>query len=118
MRRAAPSALLSLAGGGIVWAVHFLILYGLAALACARGFAAASLFGIGAVPAVIAVATTLAVAGTGILVRRGLAAMRAGAAAGDPTRRFLGSVAAGLAALAALAIAYEGLAFLMLPLCR
>jgi hypothetical protein len=46
---------LRMSAGAIVWAVHFTVLYGFAALACARGFA-------GAVPWVAGAASGLALA--------------------------------------------------------
>lgn len=118
MRRPRLPALLLMLGGAVLWAVHFLVVYGIAAVACARGFAAATWSGIAIVPALLAVATALALAGAALLGQRGAAAMHAAAAAGDRSRRFAGFVAAGLAALALLAIAYEALPVLMLPLCR
>ncbi len=49
-----PTAL-RISAGAIVWAVHFTVLYGFAALACARGFA-------GAIPWVCGAASVLALA--------------------------------------------------------
>jgi hypothetical protein len=43
-----------------VWAAQFGILYGIAGLACARGFAGARLLGYGAIPFLSVIVTTLA----------------------------------------------------------
>lgn len=53
--------IMSMLFGLLVWAAHFLFVYVFAALACARGFASASLFGFGIVPATIVGSTAIAV---------------------------------------------------------
>jgi hypothetical protein len=57
-----PTAL-RISAGAIVWAVHFTVLYGFAALACARGFT-------GAVPWVSGAATLLALAALLVVLAR------------------------------------------------
>lgn len=94
--------------GALIWAAHFLTIYGITTLACARGFAAAQWLGIGVVPWAIGVAT--------------LVALAAAAAVIASTRRmpvigFTEWITAGVAALAMLAIAWEALPAIMVPAC-
>jgi hypothetical protein len=89
--------LLRMSAGAIVWAAHFMLIYGLTGLACARGLP-------GIVPWAIAVATALAVAAAValLLVR---------------SADFAGRVASGVAGLALVAIVWEALPALALPAC-
>ena len=85
----------------VVWALHFTALYGLTALACARGHGEA-------VPWIVAFATAIAaVVAAGILVKgyRGRSA-------------FIEWMTMSVAALALLGIAYEATAGLLSPLCE
>lgn len=87
--------------GVLVWAAHFTVLYGFTALACARGFAPA-------IPWVTGAATLVA-----------LAAAIAIAAMSFPGRaHFVSWMTAAVAGVAAIAIAFEGLAIVMVPACR
>src|SRR3546814_2141641 len=47
--------------GRLIWAAHFLLIYGFAALACARGFADVRLLGAGVVPLIVGAATAVAI---------------------------------------------------------
>lgn len=90
-----------ISSGIAVWALHFTALYGLTALACARGQGAA-------VPWIVIVATAIAVTvATGIFVKgyRGRAA-------------FVEWMTMGVAASALIGIAYEAAAGLLSPLCE
>ncbi|HEX6066989.1 MAG TPA: hypothetical protein VFZ04_22290, partial [Longimicrobiales bacterium] len=90
-----------ISSGIVVWALHFTALYGLTALACARGQGAA-------VPWIVIVATAIAVTvATGIFVKgyRGRAA-------------FVEWMTMGVAASALIGIAYEAAAGLLSPLCE
>lgn len=49
--------------GLVVWAAHFTAIYGLNAVVCARGFAAASIIALPVVPLGVTILTLLAVAG-------------------------------------------------------
>jgi hypothetical protein len=53
--------MLRMSSGAIVWALHFTVIYGFTALACARGFGASAAW-------VVGVATLLAAAAAGLLI--------------------------------------------------
>ncbi len=86
--------------GIATWALHFALVYGGAALACARGVPHL-------VPWAIAAPTVLAAAA---LLALGLSARKAG-------EEFVHWVAAGIAAIALVAVAWEALAVLRVPPC-
>lgn len=98
-----------MAAGPAVWALHFLIIYAFAALACARGFAHAT-------PWVIGGTTAVAVTALIAIIVRALARARQGPLSGEP-QRFPYWSACGFAALALLAIAWETLPVLLLQPC-
>ena len=84
---------LRMASGGIVWAVHFAVIYGATALACARGNARL-------VPWVIGLATLLGVAFTAAIIVRSY-----------PRRdAFAHWMAAAVAGIAMLAMVWEAIA--------
>jgi hypothetical protein len=89
-----------LAAAVIVWAAHFLAIYGFTGLACERGFGHA-------VPWAVGGATLVAAAAVVAILLRGLRGI------GD----FEHALSAGLAAFALLAILWEGLAVLMVAPC-
>lgn len=70
-------------GGLVVWAAHFLLVYGANGVVCARKLAGTVVGGIGIVPAIVAGATIVAVAAVGAI---GLAALagRGPGIAGEP----------------------------------
>lgn len=89
-----------MSSGVIVWALHFVAVYGFMGLACARGLEAA-------VPWTVGIATIVAAGlAAGLLVRG--ARRRA---------QFVDGIAAGLAGFALLAILWEGLPILMVAPC-
>lgn len=90
-----------MSSGAILWAVHFTVLYGFTTLACARGFSSA-------IPWVLGAATLAALGVAAFVVARAY-----------PRRaEFASWFTAALAALAGLAIVFEGFAFVMVPPCR
>lgn len=93
--------MLTIPAGVIVWALHFMVIYGFTALACARGLP------LSAVPWVVALATLAAAA---VCIRIVLAGLRA-------SERFESWMSAALAGLALLAIVLEALPALMVPIC-
>lgn len=95
MRRA-----LWLSSGVIVWAVHFIGIYGFTGLACARGWHAAVPWGVGA-------ATALAAAVAAMLLARALPRRAA----------FEDAMVVGLAGFALLAIVWEGISIFMVAPC-
>lgn len=94
------SAALWMSSGVIVWALHFGALYGLTALACARGWQSL------VVPS-IALATALAAILALLIV---VAGWRRRA-------RFESWMTAGIAALALVAIVWEAIPVLIVPIC-
>jgi hypothetical protein len=85
--------------GILVWATHFTLIYGFAALACAHGFADAKWLGLDIVTAAIVAATVLA---AGAVLGFVVPAVRAG------LDTFENAMTAGAGALALLAIMWEG----------
>jgi hypothetical protein len=110
---------LYLFGGLFIWALRFLAGYSFVALACARGWHAGSIAGIGVVPLVVVVLTALALAAcAAILVPALLSLRRAPPAAAEQAPAFIHAIAATVAALGMLAILWETLPFLLVPVCR
>jgi hypothetical protein len=105
---------LRMSSGFLIWAIHFLIIYGFTALVCERGFVTVSWFGIGVVPWIIGLATLIAVAATLALVLR---------ARNDRRRRlndtsdFVYWMTATLGGLALVAMLWEALPVLLVPTC-
>lgn len=92
---------LKISSGILVWGAHFTVLYGFTALACARGFP-------GMIPWVAGAATVAAFAAAAFIL-----------AISFPHRaRFVPWLTGAVAALAAIAIAFEGVALAMVPACR
>jgi formate-dependent nitrite reductase membrane component NrfD len=95
-----PATALLISAGIIVWALHFAALYGLTALACARGWDAAVL------PALWLATAVAAIAALAIVV------------AGWRRREaFEHWLSATIGAFGLLAIAYEALTILVVPAC-
>jgi len=93
-----PATALRMSSGVIVWALHFALVYGYTALACARVFGAS-------VPSVVGGATAAAA-----LIALGLILANLG-------HEFTRWMSAALAAAALLAILWEGLSVFMVPAC-
>ena len=90
--------MLRLSSGVIIWALHFTVIYGFTALACARGFGAAAPWTVGAATLV---AAALAVA---LIVT-------------NRSTEFTRWMTAALAAAALVAILWEGFSVFMVPAC-
>lgn len=88
---------LRLSAGPLLWLLHFTVLYGFNAIACARGFQ-------GAVPWAVAIATVVVGAGAALVVFQS-------------RKQFIDWLAAGLGALALLAILWQALPVLMVSPC-
>jgi hypothetical protein len=91
-------ALLRIALGAVIWAAHFGAIYGSTSIACARGFDAA-------VPWAVGAATLVGAAAAGTMVIT------------HWSPEFTRWLAAAVAAVALLAIVWEGLTVLMVPPC-
>ncbi|MCI3950594.1 MAG: coxX [Burkholderiales bacterium] len=89
-----------IASGIAVWALHFSVVYGFTALACARGFAHA-------IPWVVTLVSLAAVALAAAIIVKGYRERSA----------FIEWMTAGVAGLALLAIVYETTAGLLSPQC-
>lgn len=95
-----PAAALRLSAGVLVWALHFGVLYGFTALACARGFP-------GAVPWVAGGATLAALAAIALLFLREI-----------PGRaEFVAWVSVAVAGLALVAVLYQTVPLFLVPVC-
>ena len=91
-------ASLRISMGILVWALHFTLIYGFTALACARGFGAAA-------PWVVGVATVLAAAAAIAIIVTHLSS------------EFTRWMTAAVGGFALIAIVWEGLPALMVPAC-
>ena len=111
--------MLFMIGGLLVWSLHFTVIYGFTAVACANDFAASRILGMGVVPFVIGAATVLALAATGVVLRRALAGPVPPRSAryADATEHFLQYAAATIAALSLVAIAWNALPVLVVGPC-
>lgn len=107
VHRFTPTTLF-ICGGLLIWAADFLILYVIAAIACAKGFAALTVAGLPFVAFVGTVLTLLAGVATGLLMRVAIRRLRA-AGASDESIRFIYFVAASIGGLAAIAIFFNAL---------
>jgi hypothetical protein len=94
------AAALRISSGVIVWAVHFAVIYGITALACARDSP-------GAVPWTVGVATLVAAAGAAAIVGHGY----------RRRSEFIGWMSAAVAVAALVAIVFEAFAGLTVPAC-
>ena len=105
--------------GLLIWAVHFTIIYGFTTVACVKGFATANVLGIGAVQFLIGAATLLGLATTGFVLRSALAGpvRPRSARYSEITERFLQYIAAAIAALSFVAIAWNALPVLVVMPC-
>ena len=111
-----PRTALYTTAGLLVWAADFLFIYAFAAIACARGFAGASVLGIGIVPLASIVATLAAAAVSIAILVAGKRELRP-AAADAGNGGFLAGLAAIAALLALIAIVFTGLPGLLLRTC-
>ena len=94
------STWLRISAGAIVWALHFAALYGITALACARGFA-------GQVPWAIGIATLVAIGLVLFVIWISFKDIGA----------FANWLSAAVAGLALLAIVWEAFSVLLVPAC-
>ncbi len=115
--RPALDVLLSVAGLA-VWAAHFTAIYALSAVACERGLTGRLLLGLPWVPALVGIATLVALAVLALVLRPALRApggpiTEGGEAEPRFTRWFAGTTAV----LAALAVVFQAVPVLILPGC-
>ena len=116
MLRTAKRLLLPLSGL-FTWTAQFTLIYGVTAIACARGYAESSVLGFGIVPFAILATTAAALALTGLVLVRALAA-RGRAEGGIPsTDRFLNHLTILIGILSLVTIAWHGIPALIVPPC-
>jgi len=102
-------------GGLLVWMADFVVVYVFAAVACARGFAGVSWFGVPIVTLVTLLASLVAGVVTGLIVRRGYLLQRN--VATDEQSRFIGFVALASGGIALIALMLLVLPVLMVSAC-
>lgn len=107
-----------LTSGLIIWIVRFLAVYGFTGLYCARPDWPGEIAGI-SVPVLVVGATTLVALGLdAAIIAHGVARLRPSPARGSENGRFVHHVAVAVAGLGALAIVWETLPLLLIPICR
>jgi hypothetical protein len=105
-------------GGLLAWAVQFTIIYGVTSVSCALEAADRTLLGFRLVPAMIALATLAALAGTaGNLALAVAQYRRSSAAPGSETDMFLSYSAILISGFSLVAIAWHGVPAFILPSC-
>lgn len=97
--------------GPLIWAVHFVAIYGFTGLYCARSSAATSSDGAGITTWLIAAAGLAAIAAIAACL-----AVKPASSAPD-NRRFVRWTAAGLALLSVIAIVLETMTVFLIPVC-
>jgi hypothetical protein len=117
--RAFVAALVAMLAGLLIWAAHFLLVYGFTALACARRFAAAELFGIGVVPLAVGIVTVVAALATAAVLLLAVNDLGPSPPERDATAapHFMRWMTAGIAGLSLAAIVWEGLTAAIIPAC-
>jgi hypothetical protein len=118
LRSSFVARLAFLFGGLLVWAAHFLSVYAVNGIACARGLDRIAVAGLGLVPVIVVAATLVAVASCGAILALALLGRGPGISDGAPSvREFWRFGAAVLAGFAVVAILWAGLPALMIPPC-
>ena len=105
-------------GGLVIWALRFADAYSFTALACSRGWDMAD-GALGVIPLGVALMSATAALGCLAIVGRASRALSAAPAdRAEENRRFIHAVAATVALLGLLAVAWETVPVFMLPICR
>jgi hypothetical protein len=120
MRRVAGfSPILGAIAALIVWAVHFLLVYGVQATLCWRGLAGRTILGWPVVPALVVAATALALAATGAIFVRAWHRLGRGLSGedGEEPPQFTVWMSLAVALLATLALVWEAIPVFFLPPC-
>jgi hypothetical protein len=107
---------LFITGSLLVWMANFVVVYVIAALACARGFADMRLAGLPIVPVATTACSVAAAVVTFVLLRRGARELRD--RAGSDHSRFLGFVALTTSVLALIALVLVALPALLTGACQ
>lgn len=91
-------------GGLLIWAADFLLVYVIAAIACAKGFASGTIAGVPFVAFVATLITLGAIAATVLLLRIAIRKLRAHT---QEANRFIYALTASIAGMAILAMFYN-----------
>lgn len=104
--------------GLAIWAAHFTAIYATNALACERGLAGTALLGLPFVPVVVTAFTLLGLGGLALVMRASLRRLDPPLDEGGETEpRFTRWFALATAALASVAVLFQGLPALVIPPC-
>lgn len=120
----APTATWRLFIAPLIWATHFLAIYGFTALACARkgtaDWVGANWVEVAAVPWFVGAATLIAAALLLLIIRQASRqAIRNGRSAEVPVvKGFVSWLTIGIAALSLLAVMWDALPVLLVPICQ
>jgi hypothetical protein len=106
-------AFLLMCSGPIIWAVHFLIIYGFTGLACARRLQHIQWFDIGLLTWVIWSATLIAIAAIILLMR-----MRPPKNMHQDNSQFVRWLTPALSLLSIVAIIWEAITVFIIPMCK
>lgn len=103
----------------IVWAAHFLLVYGVQATLCWRGLAGGTILGWPVVPALVVAATAVALVAIGVIGWRAWHRLRSAPAGedGEEQPQFTVWMSLSVALLAILALVWEGIPVFLLPPC-
>jgi hypothetical protein len=113
MRARSIGTLAFMTGGLLVWAAQFTLVYAFAATVCARGLPGTSVLGLPLLPFGVALVTVMAIGATLLLLARAFRRSRARV----EVARFVGSMAAWIAALSLIAVIFTGLPLLLVDIC-
>lgn len=105
LRRFTPTAFL-ICAGLLIWAADFLLVYVIAAIACAKGFAGVTVLGLPFVAFVGTVLTLAACLATAVVLRIGVKHLQTNGRLGESVR-FIYFLAAAIGALALIAILFN-----------
>jgi hypothetical protein len=108
------AALLRMSAPLVIWAVHFLVIYGLTAIACAHGFGATRVLGIDIVSWGIGAATVVA---AGAMLFTIAAAVRHLRPQSNGTAAFVHWMSAAAGGLALVGVLWEAMPVLIVPVC-
>jgi hypothetical protein len=112
------SEVLRNAAGLVVWATHFGVIYAANALACERGLAGRTLFGLPGVPAVVGLATLAALLPLGLILWSEVSRLdQPLTEGGEVEPRFTRWFAAATAGYAILAVLFQAAPALLMPPC-
>ena len=106
-----------LTAGLTIWFARFTAVYGFTGLMCARPSWNAEVFGIGIVTIGIVAMTMVALAANGAVFNRAWSRLNESPSEGTENARFVHYVAAAMVALGSVAIVWETLPVLLIPVC-